>query len=253
MVLEAIIFDSDGTIFDSGIIKKVYNDMKEFFSEKYKSQFGEDSYEYIFSRSMVEKDINDTGVSWEDTCKGLGILETDYKFTGDIFLLFQELYFNEIKPFEGIKKVLDYCRFESNKNTGKDIKCYILSTNNVEHVKRLLKRFELSSYFDWPESILPTKNLKFPDKNERKPNPAPINRLIKEMGYNKEDIVYVGDMLVDALTCQNAGIKMIHAGWGKNTRYTILNGVDEEFVDKITFLESTKDLYFRIKMIHEGG
>lgn len=251
MVLEAIIFDSDGTIFDSGIIKNIYEDMRDFFGSKYKSQFGKKSEEYIFSKSLVRKEINDTGVSWQETCKRLGILQMDFKYTGTMFLLFQELYKKKIKPFDGIEEVLRYCRFESKESYGKEIDCYILSTNNVEHIQGLLRRFALNSYFDWPEEIFPTQSSSFPGEIERKPNPAPINRLIAKKGYDKNNLVYVGDMVVDAYTCQNAGIKMVHAGWGANDKDTILENVDPSFTSQIIFLDSLKQLYSLIKELHE--
>lgn len=251
MVLEAVIFDSDGTIFDSSIIKKVYTDMKDFFSAKYKSQFGKDSEEYIFSKSLARKEIKDTGVSWQETCKRLGILQMDFKYTGEVFLLFQSLYSKEIKPFDGIEKVLRYCRLESKEKYGKAIDCYILSTNNVEHIKGLLKKFALDSYFDWPKEIFPTQNSNFPGEDKRKPNPAPINRLVTQKGYDKNKMVYIGDMVVDALTCQNAGIRMIHAGWGANDKNTILENIDPAFERNIIFSKSLSDLYSNIKALHE--
>ena len=251
MALDAVIFDSDGTIFDSGVIKNVYSDMKEFFGAKYKGQFGKDSEEYIFSRSLARKEVNDTGVSWQETCKRLGILQMDFKYTGVMFLLFQSLYSKDIRPFYGIEKVLRYCRFESKESYGKEIDCYILSTNNVEHIQGLLRKFGLDFYFDWLKAIFPTRNSSFPKEDERKPNPAPINRLVTEKGYDKNNVVYVGDMVVDALTCQNAGIRMIHAGWGANDKDTILENVEPSFASQITFLDSPKDLYFLIKKLHE--
>jgi phosphoglycolate phosphatase-like HAD superfamily hydrolase len=251
MALDAVIFDSDGTIFDSSVIKKVYKDMRDFFNSKYKSQFGEESEEYIFSRSLARKEIHDTGVSWQETCKRLGILQKDFKYTGAMFLLFQRIYGNEIKPFDGIEEVLRYCRFESKESYGKEIGCYILSTNNVTHIQGLLKKFALDSYFDWPKEIFPSHNSSFPKEDERKPNPAPINRLVAKKGYDKNKLVYVGDMVVDALTCQNAGIKMIHVGWGTNDKDTILENVDPAFASQITFLDSLKDLYYLIKRLNE--
>ena len=39
-----------------------------------------------------------------------------------------------------------------------------------------------------------------------KPDPAGVNRILKELGIEKENAVYLGDSSFDALTARNAGI-----------------------------------------------
>ena len=46
---------------------------------------------------------------------------------------------------------------------------------------------------------------------EKKPNPAMINLIIKQLDVNKKEVTYIGDSEVDILSASNAGVKLVLA------------------------------------------
>lgn len=50
--------------------------------------------------------------------------------------------------------------------------------------------------------------------NPSKPDPYGVNRIIKKVGINKDDALYIGDSTTDIKTAQNAGIDCIVVKWG---------------------------------------
>ena len=49
---------------------------------------------------------------------------------------------------------------------------------------------------------------------EKKPNPAMINLIIKQLDVNKKEVTYIGDSEVDILSASNAGVKLVLADYG---------------------------------------
>ncbi|MCM1498225.1 MAG: HAD-IA family hydrolase [Clostridium sp.] len=78
------------------------------------------------------------------------------------------------------------------------------------------------------------------DVVEKKPNPEGLNKIIALMGMNKEDVLYIGDSLVDAKTAAAAEVKFVAVTTGTTT--------EEEFqnypaVDMIGKLDELLNLY----------
>lgn len=66
----------------------------------------------------------------------------------------------------------------------------------------VLKKYNLFKYFDY---IQTEENTKF-----HKPHPNSMEEIIKELklkGINKEEVIYIGDSLIDYFTAKNSGIK----------------------------------------------
>lgn len=62
---------------------------------------------------------------------------------------------------------------------------------------------------------------------ERKPAPDSCNKVLKEMGVNKENAIYIGDSEVDLQTARNAGMKCISCLWGfRDKEFLIKNGAE---------------------------
>ncbi|MBQ9673429.1 MAG: HAD-IA family hydrolase [Ruminococcus sp.] len=71
-----------------------------------------------------------------------------------------------------------------------------------------------------------------------KPNPDALNAIIREVGVNKEQCLYVGDSDVDCFTAQNAGIKCCGVSWGFRGKDELLNaGADFVIDDALQLLE----------------
>lgn len=77
----------------------------------------------------------------------------------------------------------------------------IVTSNNVKHVKDILKKFSMDDYFF--STLVGYEQAPIP-----KPDPMPINVAMKLLNYqgNKDDIVYIGDALNDMKAAKAAGI-----------------------------------------------
>jgi len=83
----------------------------------------------------------------------------------------------------------------------KGFKTGIISTKYRYRIEGVLKREELSSYFD---TIVGGE-----DVNEHKPHPEGLLMAIEKLGIEKLQAIYVGDSLVDATAAKAAGIDFI--------------------------------------------
>lgn len=58
---------------------------------------------------------------------------------------------------------------------------------------------------------------------ERKPSPQGLLRLISELGFKKEDCVYIGDSEVDVKTAHNAGVDLVCVLWGFRSKEELVS------------------------------
>ena len=80
----------------------------------------------------------------------------------------------------------------------------IVTSNNVKHVKDILKKFNMHEMFF--DAYVGNKEAPIP-----KPNPQPLNVALKMLSYKGDlkDVVYVGDAMNDVLAAKAAGITPI--------------------------------------------
>jgi len=185
-----IIFDIDGVLFDSvKNMEKTWRKVNLKYDlnipfNKYKSFIG-----YPFKEILIKLGIN----------KKLQSIEKDYKIISNKFL-------NIIKPYKNVIETINLI-----KKSG--ILIGICTSKDTKRTYLLLKKNKL--IFDFVECS--KKNI------SGKPNPNQINKIIKLSGIQKSKSIYVGDMDVDRITANNAGIDFIFAEWGygkkKNYKY----------------------------------
>lgn len=70
------------------------------------------------------------------------------------------------------------------------------------------------------------------DEYPRKPSPYGIEYLSKKYKVDKENILFIGDMIVDINTAKNAGIDMIYCNWGIGKLKNEIIPLDTITVDK---------------------
>ena len=102
------------------------------------------------------------------------------------------------KPYEHIKDVIGTL-----KESG--AKCAVISNKADEAVQKLTK-----DYFDGSFDIVMGQK----DGVRQKPYPDEAESVLKELGVEKQDAVYIGDSEVDVQTAQNAGLDLIAVSWG---------------------------------------
>lgn len=94
-----------------------------------------------------------------------------------------------------------------------------LCSNKPDDLCRMLVRnFSLVEYFD--EIVGSGGNL------PRKPNPAPLLRVIERLGVARDDALYVGDSETDVVTARNAGVDVMLVRHGYTLRAATQLGAD---------------------------
>ncbi len=83
----------------------------------------------------------------------------------------------------------------------KGFKTAIVTTKYHYRIDQILKKFGAEELVD---AIVGAEDVKI-----EKPDPEGLLRVIRDFGARKEDVIYVGDSLVDAKTAENAGVSFI--------------------------------------------
>lgn len=102
------------------------------------------------------------------------------------------------------------------KNNG--ITMGILSSNSKENIQRFLGMHD-GEMFDF---VYTAKSIFGKDKA--------LKKLLKERGYAKEEVLYVGDELRDAEACRKAGIACALVTWGYDAEELLQRGNPEYMV-----------------------
>ncbi|MBQ3431677.1 MAG: HAD family hydrolase [Clostridia bacterium] len=103
-----------------------------------------------------------------------------------------------VKPYDGIEALISWL---------KDKGIYVACNTNKPHenaVKLIHKHF--SNNFDAIQGQ--------EDGVPKKPDKTGALQIIKSLGVNPEEVVYIGDSNVDIFTAKNAGLYSIGAAWG---------------------------------------
>lgn len=66
---------------------------------------------------------------------------------------------------------------------------------------------------------------------ERKPHPQALELMLSELGYEKEECLYIGDSEVDVKTALNAGVDLVAVTWGYRSAQEIKNAGASVLVD----------------------
>jgi phosphoglycolate phosphatase len=76
------------------------------------------------------------------------------------------------------------------------------------------------------------------DEAPRKPDPAGVLRLLRDLSGRPEEAVFVGDSRVDAETARNAGVPFVGVTWGLGSRGDLAAGSPRALVDRAEDLAS---------------
>lgn len=168
---------------------------------------------------------NNMKVSWNSVLKKINLKITFKKY----FSLIGNPFLNILKKLRIDEKHFKIIETEYGKNSIKNmnkIKLYpkvkytlnkllkekkiigILTSKDKVRTRIILRKFKLNLKI----VLCPTKG------KLGKPNPYQIINLIEKKKIRKDDVVYIGDMPVDKLTAQNAGIDYIHCNYGYSPR-----------------------------------
>lgn len=188
---KCVIFDLDGTLIDTlDDLKKGINfALKElgynisYTKEETKMLIGEGT------RNLCKRAIKNIPHSEEQE-------EILFKEFTKQYKLHQ---LDDTAPFYHVEELLKELK-------NNNIKTAVLSNKVEQNVIDILNYLKLDSYFE----IIRGQRKDIP----LKPNPESLNMLIKDLGFNKEDILYVGDSDVDMIVSKNANVDVCAVTYG---------------------------------------
>lgn len=195
--VEAVLFDLDGTLLDT------LEDLKDSVNaalEKYQmpARTLDEIRSFIGNgiRTLVIRSVPDG--------------EANPRFE-EVFGYFKAYYREHCNdktvPYDGILELMRELR-------GRGIKIAIVSNKFDAGVKALNEKF-FAEYTDVAMGEIPG--------SKRKPDPEPVNVVLRLLGVDKDHAVYVGDSDVDILTARNADVRCISVSWGFRDEEFLLN------------------------------
>jgi len=187
-MIKLIIFDYDGVIVDSfSNVHEIYKIMCKKLGkscpenlEDFKKFYGHSSSECYSQLGFSEKEMISGNMIYKE-----------------------EVLKRELKPFEGIIKVL--------RELSKNYKLVLISSNYKEEVEQKLGRFGLLKLFDFV--------LARGDHIGRFEKTESIKKIIRDLAIKSEEVLLIGDRNVDFLEGSKAGldnILLVDYGWGYN-------------------------------------
>ncbi len=186
-----VAFDLDGTLIDSApVVASVLNSMRQ---QRAKGALNIDYYRSWSSEGGAVLVGNALGISPNDA----------EQFVPE----FRERYFELPTPinsiYPGVIEMLEVLR-------SRNIRLAICSNKPENLCKKVLNEVNLNAYFD---IVVGGDTLA-----KRKPDPLPLMHIINEIGIKSNQILYVGDSLIDQKTAKSAEIDFAFfaGGYGPN-------------------------------------
>jgi phosphoglycolate phosphatase len=181
---KVVIFDFDGTIADTfSTVVEIVNSLSD---------------EFEFEKLGMEEIAAMRHLRAQEVIKifRISLLKIPSFLVRVKSLLNEQVKF--LKPFEGIKESLD--ELKSN-----GCRLGILSSNNIEIVQAFLDNNKIDQF----EFVKCEKNIFG--------KAAILKKIIEEYGFDRENVVYVGDETRDVEAAHKAKIKIVSVDWGFNS------------------------------------
>ncbi len=189
MKFKGVIFDLDGTLVNS--LEDIADAMNTVLQERKYPTHSYEKYQYFIGsglRNLVSK--------------ALPITHNDEKNIDSCYQLMIEFYrvncTRKTKSYEGIVELLDHL-------ISRNMKLSVFS-NKADNLTKEITTALFPNYFD-PIVGLTTESLK-------KPNPFQAIAISKSLGFEAEEIIFVGDSGIDMQTATNANMFAVGVLWG---------------------------------------
>lgn len=190
--IKAIVFDLDGTLLDT--LDDLADSCNLALKENGLPEHTRDEIRNFLGNGMgvlIEKAVPD------------GRKNPLYESVGaSMKKFYKQNWLNKTKPYRGIENLLAELK-------RLDIKIGIVSNKPDAPVKDLAKMF-FSDHMDIENAV----GEKESQGIKRKPAPDSVLHVLKRLGVEKENAIYVGDSDVDIRTAENAGMDCISVCWG---------------------------------------
>jgi len=188
--IEVVVFDFDGTLFDTKLdYKNMKKDTFNFLTSKYNLP-----QNYLSTNYRINKMVTLT----IEYLRNHGRNVNPNEVLEDIDEILKKYEIKAIdvgKPKDGLIDVLDFLK-------KRGMKIAILTNTNREVIEAILEKYKVDSFFD----IVVTRN----ETKVLKPNPKGLLLISESLNVPTHKIVFIGDSIIDMQTAVNA---KAHA-WG---------------------------------------
>lgn len=207
-MIKAVIFDLDGTVLDTLLdLQTAVNRVMR------KLGYREQSYEEVRNkvgsgfRNLMFRCIGKEDISDEELDRAESQMVIEYK----------DCYHDNTKPYDGVVEMLNYLK-------DKNIMIAINSNKKDDYTKKLT---ELNFPFINQELVLGKR-----EGYKVKPDPANNSELMAKMQVSADEVLYVGDSLVDIQTARNSSLKAVSVSWGFVDRDRLVEAGPDYLIDK---------------------
>lgn len=207
-MIKGCIFDLDGTLTDT--LESLTFSVNRTLEEMKLGTITKDQCRRFVgngARCLVERALNAAGDTESKR------LEEGMEVYGRIF---REYCTYHVTPYKGVPEMLKRLQ-------AKGVKLSVLSNKPHGQTVDVVKEFFGENIFDQVQG----QDSRFP----KKPNPAGVYHLLKEMGISREECLYVGDSEVDVATGAAAGMKCVAVTWGFRGRKELKAAGAEYLID----------------------
>ncbi|MGY5863930.1 MAG: HAD family hydrolase [Candidatus Thorarchaeota archaeon] len=208
-MLKALVFDMDGTITVLKLpLEAMRNDTKEYYISKgYPPEQFEESDGISSSTGKARNYFLSNGISedeWNRMESEMDVILSDHEGFAAANAM----------PLQGALELVQNIR-----DAG--FKTAILTNNGRPALDKILKQLPLDDYFD----------LIFTRHETPKPKPFPdgLLKIATALGVTKDEVIYVGDALIDGTAAKRAGIEF----WGVATGETSTDKLYEAGASKV--------------------
>jgi phosphoglycolate phosphatase len=206
-MLKLVIFDLDGTLVDAypAIIRSFNYAMR---------QSGYPAQDSLTIRRQVgwgDKNLLKPFIKPRDLKKVLYLYRRHHRGS---LLKYSRLY-------SGSRKTLSYLK-------GRGLKLAVASNRPTEFSRILIRHLGLKSYFDY---ILCADKLRY-----AKPHPEILNRIMRRFSVKPQEVVYAGDMAIDAQAGRRAGVATVIVTTGSSPLSKIRKERPGRIIRRITEL-----------------
>lgn len=198
---KTVIFDLDGTLLYT------LEDLAE------STNFALESFNYSrCSLSQIRSYVGDGVQKLMERAIPLGSENPDFQQCLETFKShYKKNMYNKTRPYEGVIKLLDILKKQG-------VKTAVVSNKFDSAVKELCEH-----YFDRKIDIAVGES----DSIRKKPSPDGLFEVMKKLGSEPKDCLYIGDSEVDILTAKNACIPCISVNWGyKDENFLKFHGAE---------------------------
>lgn len=228
--IKAIVFNWDGTLFNN---VPAIRAATQAILERFEADYPGDSVFNEFMDLMTEMNENNLPT----------LLLNHYKILNSIPFFYDLSYLQKLQVlFLIYSKFKEYSEFsqlysgtqELLKQLAQKFDLALMTGSKREEIVQILEKYGLLNYF---KSILTLDDIKSP-----KPNPEGIRKVISQLNYLPENVLYVGDSTTDIQTARAAKVASVAVSNGLVPKYKLLRYEPNLVCDHITELTQVFDL-----------